>query len=285
LTDDPDVDVFPRWSPDGSQIAFSSNRSGNSNIYVMDADGSNLTLLTEDPAGGNAPSWSPDGSQILFHSERNGNVDIYVMDADGTNVKRLTNDPAPDVSPTWSPDGRHIAFVSLRGGDVFDLYVIDINGDNPTRLTQMDDDVEFPVWSPSTNILTSPIAVPTMVPSPTPSPPPPTETPAPGSGGAGCPVATDATYGYTPGNPFRVGGGPFGGGPSNERAVLDALRGPGGQVLSYERTGSFIEGDTILDEYVVTYEGLSGSIYLYFDIYTDEPRLVPVGLTCGMPLP
>lgn len=118
-----------------------------------------------------------------------------------------------------------------------------------------------------------------------PPPPPATDTPASDYVGAGCPASSDPTYGYTVENPFKVGGGPFGGGPSRERAVLDALRGPAGQVLSYERLGSLpVSDNIIIDIYEVTYEGYGGVFNLYFDIYSEEPVLVPVGLKCATPL-
>lgn len=78
---------WPTWSPDGRKIAFASERDGNSEIYVMNADGSNVTRLTD--AGGNFPAWSPDGRRIAFAS--GGGPDIYVMNADGSIVTRLTD--------------------------------------------------------------------------------------------------------------------------------------------------------------------------------------------------
>ena len=106
----------PSWSPDGSQIAFDSDRDGNWEIYVMDADGSNPTNLTNNAADDQRPAWSPDGSKIAFHSNRDGNLDeIYVMDADGSNPIRLTNNTDNDHCPSWSPDGSKIAFRSFQG--------------------------------------------------------------------------------------------------------------------------------------------------------------------------
>ena len=95
-----------------ADIAFSSNRDGNFEIYVMGEDGSNPTPLTDDENENRQPAWSPDGRHIAFSSGRGGNFEIYVMDSDGSNLRRLTSDSASDVSlsPSWSPDGRHIAF-------------------------------------------------------------------------------------------------------------------------------------------------------------------------------
>ncbi|MBZ0285869.1 MAG: TIR domain-containing protein [Anaerolineae bacterium] len=149
LTDDPQSDYEPSWSPDGRQIAFYSDRNVNYEIYVMDADGGNVLRLTDSPADNYnyAPSWSPDGCQIAFTSYRDGNNDIYVMDADGGNVRRLTDDPAEDHDPSWSPDGRQIAFHSDRDGN-YEIYVMDADGGNVRRLTDDPAEDYDPSWSP-----------------------------------------------------------------------------------------------------------------------------------------
>ena len=105
-------DWSPAWSPDGTQIAFVSDRDGNMQIYVMAADGSQPTRLTRNSALDWSPAWSPDGTQIAFDSYRDGNDEIYVMAADGSQPTRLTRNSARDWSPAWSPDGTQIAFQS-----------------------------------------------------------------------------------------------------------------------------------------------------------------------------
>jgi TolB protein len=87
------------------QIAFTSERDGNFEVYAIDTDGSNLTQLTENPAEDDVPAWSPDGTKITFYSDRDGNFEVYVMDADGSNQTRLTDNPAADAVPEWSPVG------------------------------------------------------------------------------------------------------------------------------------------------------------------------------------
>ena len=104
LTQSSSNDGFPRWSPDGSKIGFVSDRDGNSEIYVMDADGNAPTNLTNSLADESVQgdfSWSPDGDQILFHTDRDDNVEIYVMDADGNNQTNLTNSPGTDYFAVW----------------------------------------------------------------------------------------------------------------------------------------------------------------------------------------
>jgi hypothetical protein len=99
-----------------------------------------------------------------------------------------------------------------------------------------------------------------------------------------CIVSTDPTYGYQKDNPIRVGGGSFGG-PSRERAYLDVLAGPEGQAVTYSRLGSLEFGGTILDEYSLTYEGLSTPLIIYIDEYSFETLMAPMGLTCAGPFP
>ena len=91
-----------QWSPDGTRIAFSTNRAGgNFDIWVMRADGSDLRRLTAAEGTDINPEWSPDGRMIAFTSARDGNLEIYVMAADGTAQTDITDSPSDDFSPTW----------------------------------------------------------------------------------------------------------------------------------------------------------------------------------------
>src|SRR6266852_3536473 len=78
------------WSPDNKKIAFTSDRDGNSEVYVMNADGKNVRRLTNTRATERAAVWSPDGKRIVFSSDGDGPSEIYVMDADGSNLVCLT---------------------------------------------------------------------------------------------------------------------------------------------------------------------------------------------------
>ena len=130
-----------------SRIAFSSNRDGSYQIYVMDADGSAATRLTSLPGQNSEPSWAPDGRHIAFVSTQDGNYEIYVMDADGATPTRLTTNVAVDAEPIWSPDGQRLAFVSTRDGRER-IYVMNADGSAQTRLTDGPGSDTDPSWSP-----------------------------------------------------------------------------------------------------------------------------------------
>ena len=145
-----------------AQIAFSSDRDGNFEIYVMDADGKNRRRLTNNRHDDWDPSWSPDGQHIAFTSSgkvlnvvqahplfvEGGPPQIYVMEADGGNQRRLTNSGFAEWYPSWSPDGKRIAFTSSGAMDTagWYIYVVDADGQNEQRLT--DQGGWYPSWSP-----------------------------------------------------------------------------------------------------------------------------------------
>ena len=145
---------FPAWSPDGSKIAFSCGvESGNSDICVVNADGTGLTRLTTDPADDHRPSWKPDGSQIAFATTRygldgNGNPTIAVMNADGSGVTRIGNGDAP----AWSPDGGRIAFLYQNCVDIGDcelwLMVMRADGTGSQFLSAAVYIGDTPAWRP-----------------------------------------------------------------------------------------------------------------------------------------
>lgn len=140
---------------ENGKIAFTSNRDGNAEIYVMNPDGTGQTRLTNNAASDFEPSWSPDGTKIIFTSERDGNREIYVMNADGSAQTRLTNNPTEDASPSWSPDGTKIAFFSNRGGSDGIFIMNAADGTGQTRLTNntaSDSQPDFGPLSPSSAI-------------------------------------------------------------------------------------------------------------------------------------
>ena len=139
----------PTPVPLPGRIAFVSDRDGNEEIYVMNADATGVTRLTNHPADDDSPAWSPDGTRIAFDSARDDvDGEIYVMNADGTGVKRLTNSPYFDAQPAWSPDGERIAFISGRDGPS-DIYVMNADGTGVIRLTTHFESNDWnPTWSP-----------------------------------------------------------------------------------------------------------------------------------------
>lgn len=146
-------DANPQWSPDGSQILFTTTASGIPNIWVMNADGSNQRSLSEVTMGSNLfeegeASWSPDGQQILFVSKRSGVPNLFVMAPDGTGLKNLSQSDAIASAPLWSSDGKQIAYLSNSEGHV-DIVVVDAASGDAVNLTEtLEASVNGFAWSP-----------------------------------------------------------------------------------------------------------------------------------------
>lgn len=132
------------------RIAFSATHDGNSDIYVINVDGTDLTQLTDHAGADQKPVWSPDGMKIAFESNRDRNFEIYVMNADGSGPTRLANHAQRDLAPVWSPDGMKIAFYSYRD-DNNEIYVMNADGSELTRLTDSPQHDGGPAWSPDSS--------------------------------------------------------------------------------------------------------------------------------------
>ena len=151
-------DFRPDWSPDGRKIAFTTNRDGNLEIYLMNADGSGPTRLTNNAASDRGPKWSHDGTKIAFESNRDGNWEIYLVSAtDGSEPINLTNDAAEDANPAWSPDSGMIAFSRMRlakgaAAPHFQIFTMKADGTRQTQLTFPSHPEEmntYPSWGPA----------------------------------------------------------------------------------------------------------------------------------------
>jgi TolB protein len=149
------------WSPDGTKIAYSEGASlTQSNLWLMNADGSGLTRVTHHDASSGvysrSPAWSPECRYIAFKSNRDGNDEIYVLSVISSfgetalsSTFRLTNNPASDIDPAWSPDGSQIAFATNRDGN-FEIYKTDwFSGAGAVRLTNNPASDTKPEWRPT----------------------------------------------------------------------------------------------------------------------------------------
>ena len=163
VTSTPDNTPIPQATLLGGglgQIAFASERTGVSQIFMSNIDSTNLVQITQVDNGACQPSWSPDGSQLVFISPCQRRMDsphrsysdtsLFLINADGTALKQLTNVPGADFEPSWSPDGKRIAFTSIRDGNK-QIYLLDVETLASIRLTRPDVNIQNsqPAWSPN----------------------------------------------------------------------------------------------------------------------------------------
>jgi dipeptidyl aminopeptidase/acylaminoacyl peptidase len=148
LTSDISDDRLPSISPNGMQIAFASDRTGNFDIWLLDLETGELTQLTDHPADDTQPTWSPDGKRIAFTSERAGSKDVWVVDVDYGTLEQLTYSNFIEKGPQWAPNGKRIAFVSDRDGND-DVFKMKPGGRKKEQLTYDLGDQRAAAWSPT----------------------------------------------------------------------------------------------------------------------------------------
>jgi dipeptidyl aminopeptidase/acylaminoacyl peptidase len=147
------ANIQPALSPDRTRLAFSSDRAGSYDLYLMDADGGNLQRLTTDPGREAEPVWTPDGSRLVYTVTRQGaQPQLYSLRPDGRPAQALTGEPGGNHSPAISVDGRSLAFVSTRDGNP-EVYLMPVNGGTPRRVTRTGQRESQPRFLPNGDLI------------------------------------------------------------------------------------------------------------------------------------
>lgn len=131
-----------------TRVIYSSNLTGNKELYLMDYDGYNVRRITNDRSLNLSPKWSPDGKWITYTSYRNGNPAIYTLDLAAGRVWKVVEFAGLNISPAWSPGGDFLVFASTRTGSA-QIYRVKRDGSDLQRLTVNRSDNLSPSWSPT----------------------------------------------------------------------------------------------------------------------------------------
>lgn len=141
--------IYPRVSPDDSKLLYCSNCLGsgvNSEIILIEPDGSNAVNLTNHPSADKYGSWSPDGTKVLFQSNRSGNFQLFIIDIDSGELTQLTDNEGDNIHGDWSVNNQ-IVFISDRDGE-YELFTMNADGTDQRQITFNEDKDVLPSWSP-----------------------------------------------------------------------------------------------------------------------------------------
>lgn len=146
LTDHKAADTDPIWAPDGSRIAFVSDREGGPDVFTMKPDGSDVQQLTKKQGSCSNLRWSPDGSRIAFVSLKNGRDQVHTVEVATGKVAQLTTDALAARQPAWSRDGKKLSFSSYTGR--YSTYTMNADGSEKVKLTDDNGGLDA-AWSPT----------------------------------------------------------------------------------------------------------------------------------------
>lgn len=153
VTNHPEADWDPAWSAHGNMLAFTSHRTGNSDIWLLDIlNNSQPRNLTRHPGWDYSPSWAPSGQSVVFVSERDGDPEIFVQNIESDAPIQLTFNTSMDRLPAWSPDGKLIAFAAVRDG-IEKIHLIRPDGTDEQIITPHPFVGTSPAWSPDSQRL------------------------------------------------------------------------------------------------------------------------------------
>lgn len=147
LTNHRSILLSPRWSPDGSLLAFTSFKRGRPEVYIRNLKTGEEKRVASFDGLNLCGGFSPDGKTLLLTLSKDGNEEIYALEVDSLKLRRLTKNYSIDVSPSFSPDGKKIVFVSNRSGSP-QIYIMDSDGNNIRRITFAGNYNTSPSWSP-----------------------------------------------------------------------------------------------------------------------------------------
>ncbi len=144
LTDGFGINTEPTWNPSGTQLAFTSDREGGPQVYLMQDDGTSIRRLTGEGSYNATPAWSPKGDMVAYVSRFEGRFDLFVYKLGEGKAYQITTGVGTSESPSWSPDGRNLVFSSNRSG-AMQLYSTSLDGRQVDRVSPLAP-VQSPRW-------------------------------------------------------------------------------------------------------------------------------------------